>query len=160
MQKRNRRAKAWKLLSWNKDGLIEREKKSDKNKIAHHIPRADRRPVKVWAADSLQKYSPSTHFIAEHNIICHGPTILVIWVSDPDCHLPAPCSKSCHKQGKYWHWTGSAQQQLKHRWVISTTLVTDLKHNTIRVVVEKINSVPSRPCTIWCNYEKQDVNMR
>lgn len=76
---------------------------------------------------------------------------------ETDCPGRVPSSAcSCWGQsGKkkiIWCSTSTAQQLLKHRWVINFVLITNLKHSTTQAATEKIISIPTKPSTISTSY--------
>lgn len=56
--------------------------------------------------------------------------------------MECPSGSSEQGKGNPQHWAGTAQQQPKHWWVISTISATNSKHGTIWTTAKKINSIP------------------
>jgi len=78
------------------------------------------------------------------------------------CPFPVPCAPPAsslvgqrEKQKRPRCCVSTAQRHLKHPCVISTVLVTNLKHSTIQDTMKNFNSIPAKNSTPfqrgpWC----------
>lgn len=101
------------------------------------------------------------HFIADHDVIWYGISLLLVWATCPV--MPPPrllCSPwtihwrggggggQSEKQRRTWYCAKTVWQKLKHYCAIGTVLVQNLKHYTIWAAIKKINCILARTSTI------------
>lgn len=124
----------------DKSCLINKGKEEQRKKIkkwckSHGSPpptgKTDVHPTsKQWLHTKKKK-----PFSANHNAIWYGISLCSPGVSCPGCvpstllaqAQPHHCGEQRGKQVKPWCWARNIQQQLRHRWIITTVLVTNQK---------------------------------
>lgn len=102
---------------------------------------------------NLLKPLPLTFFIAEHDVIRHGISLVSSGhmpgyvPSQPLVHHPIDSlEEQSEKQRRPWYYVSNAQKQLTHWCVTSIVYITNLKHSTMWAVIKTINSSPARTC--------------